>query len=80
MSQEAVVHAKSLCHVPPEQVLDLCARITAVLRRVRAKLTDLSDEKVLEELYREIGAAKLTPLDIAAEFSTQPVRTMPTSE
>jgi hypothetical protein len=73
VSDKAVVYAKSLCHVSPEQIRGLCGRIIDVLRRVRASAADLSDEKVLEQLYREVTAAKLTPHDVLKELAAQPV-------
>jgi hypothetical protein len=77
VSNEAVVYAKSLCHVVPEQMKTICEKITAVLRKVRASASDLSDEKVLENLYSEVTAAKLTPHDIVTTLSENPVTEMP---
>jgi len=79
VSDKAAVYAKSLCHVLPEQMKAMCEQITAVLRRIRAKASRLSDEKILESLYSEVTSAKLTPEDIVQTLSAQPVTEMPTT-
>jgi hypothetical protein len=78
-SDEGVVYAKSLCHVVPEQMKTICEEIATVLRKVRASASDLSDEKVLENLYSEVTAANLTPHDIVKTLSAEPVTEMPTT-
>jgi len=77
---DAVLHAKSLCHTPPEQMKTLVDEIADVLRRVRAMLLGMSDEKVLEHLHREIRAAKLTPREVIKRLSNQVVSKMATSK
>jgi len=79
VSDKAVVYAKSLCHVVPEQMKAICEKIAAVLRKVRARACGLSDEKLLEYLHSEVAAAKLTPQDIVKILSTEPVTGMPTT-
>ena len=78
LSGKAVVYAKSLCHVSPEQVKTIYEQITTILRRIRAKASSLSDEKILESLHSEVTSAKLAPEDIFMILSEQPVREMPT--
>ena len=75
---EALPHAKSLCHVLPTQMKALCEEIVSVLRRVRARVSRLSDEKVLEGLFQEIRTAQLTPGEIASRLAEQPVSKMAT--
>lgn len=79
VSDKAVIYAKSLCHALPEQMKDLCEQIAAVLRKVRASASDLSDEKVLDQLHREIVNSKLTPRDVLVLLSDHPVAKMATS-
>lgn len=77
VSAKAVAYAKSLCHVLPGQMKTMCEEIAAVLRRVRAIASGLSDEKLLETLRREVVAAKLTPQDVVGSLSAEPVSNMP---
>jgi Helicase C-terminal domain len=77
---DAVLHAKSLCHTLPEQMKTLIDEIADVLRRVRAMMLGMSDEKVLEHLYREVRAAKLTPREVIKRLSNQLVSKMATSK
>jgi hypothetical protein len=79
VSDKAVVYAKSLCHVVPGQMKVMCEEIAAVLRKVRASASSLSDEKLLESLHSEVTAAKLTPHDIVKALSAEPVTKMPTT-
>jgi hypothetical protein len=79
VSDNAVVHAKSLCHVRPKQMKDICEQIAAVLRNIRASASSLSDEKVLESLHHEITSAKLTPHGIVETLSVETVVKMPTT-
>jgi hypothetical protein len=79
VSEKAIVHAKTLCHVLPAQLKELCEEMTNVLRRVRARASALSDEKVLEMLYAEVKAAKLTPRDVVKLLSEKLVLKMPTT-
>jgi hypothetical protein len=79
VSDKAVVYAKSLCHVLPEQMKELCEQIITVLRKVRACASGLSDEKVLEQLHREIVTSKLTPHDVLVVLSGHPVVKMATN-
>lgn len=76
IAREAVAHAGALCHVTPEQLRELFEEIAAVLRRVRSKMADLSDEKVLEELYREIDNGGLTPEKALERLTQQRVAAM----
>jgi len=75
---DALVHARSLCHATPDEMATLCERIAAVLRRVRATASNISDEKILEELYREIVASKIKPAEIFELLSIRPVAKMAT--
>lgn len=79
VSDKATVYAKTLCHVSPEQMKGLGEKIAAVLRKIRARAPGLSDEKVLENLYSEVTAAKLTPHDVVKTLSAEPVKKMPTT-
>ena len=74
--QEAIAHAKSLHHVTPGQLKELFDEIAVVLRMIRSKLTDFSDEKVLEELFRELDTAKLKPTTIMSRLEQMPVKNM----
>lgn len=76
VAPEAIAHAESLCHVTPKQLKELFDETAAILRRVRSKLTDLSDEKVLEELSRELTANSLTPTRVVERLSQMPVADM----
>ncbi|MCG2661168.1 MAG: hypothetical protein L6437_13100, partial [Kiritimatiellae bacterium] len=76
ISEKVSIYAKSLCHYRPEQMKELCETITSVIRRVRAQSAVLSEEKVLEHLSREMIAAKLTPEDVIARLSKEPVQGM----
>ncbi len=73
---EAIAHAESLYHVTPAQLKELFDETAGILRRVRSKLTDLSDEKVLEELSRELTAGSLTPMQLMKRLSQMPVADM----
>lgn len=73
---EAIAHAKSLCHVTPGQLKEMFDKIVAILRRVRSRLTNLSEEKVLEELSQELTVGNLTPTQLLGIFSKTPVRDM----
>lgn len=70
---------RMLCHAPPEQMQKLCEEIATLLRKVRAKASGLSDEKVLEQLHQEIVNSKLTPNDVLDVLSGHPVAKMATS-
>ena len=50
--------------------------IATVLRRVRSRLTNLSDEKVLEELSRELTEGNLGPMKLLERLSKMPVVNM----
>lgn len=76
--KKAVVYAKSLCHVLPGQLKEMCEQISAVLRKIRSKTSSLSDEKILESLHKEISSARLTPHDIVEAMSARPVAKMQT--
>lgn len=77
---DAVLHAKSLCHALPEQMKTMADEIADVLRRVRALMLGVSDEKVLEHLHGELRAAKLTPRDVTERLSGQLVSKMTTNK
>ena len=74
VDQEAIVHAGSLCHITPRQLKEIFDEIAAILRRVRSKLVDLSDEKVLEELFRELSENNLVPRKLLERLSQRPVK------
>ena len=76
VAPEAIAHAESLYHVTPAQLKELFDETAAVLRRVRSKLTVLSDEKVLEELSREVTAVRITPTRVVERLSQMPVSDM----
>lgn len=76
IAADAMPHAKSLCHVFPAQMKVLLEQVTSVLRRFRSTVSDISDEKVLEQLHREISAARLTPSDVIQTLSARPVSGM----
>ncbi len=76
VAPEAIAHAQSLCHVTPAQLKEIFDEIAATLRRVRSKLTDLSDEKVLEELSSELTTGSLAPTRILERLSRMPVANM----
>ena len=73
VAPEAFAHAGSLCHVTPGQLKEIFDGVAAVLRRVRSKMTGLSDEKVLEELSRELKAGNITPIRLLDRLSQMPV-------
>lgn len=74
VAPEAIVHADSLCHITPRQLKEIFDEIAAILRRVRSKLVDLSDEKVLEELFRELSENNLVPRKLLERLSQRPVK------
>ncbi len=76
IAPEAIAHAESLFHVTPDQLRELFDEIAAALRRVRSKLTNLSDEKLLEELFRELSSSGLVPMKILQRLSEMPVTNM----
>jgi len=76
VAHEAVAHGRSLYHVTPLELETLFNETAAALRRVRAKLTKLSDEKVLEELFREFNSSGLIPLKVIERLSQRPVASM----
>lgn len=76
IAPEAVAYAESLFHVTPDQLREIFDKIAAVLRRVRSKLTGLSDEKVLEELSRELSSGGLVPTKVLQRLSKMPVANM----
>jgi len=78
VASEAVAHSKSLFHVHPEEMKEIFDSISTILRRVRSKLIDLSDEKILEYLYSEIEVAKLKPGNLFELLRRNPVDKMPT--
>ena len=73
---EAIPYADTLFHVTPDQLKKIFDEIVAVLRRVRSKLTNLSDEKLLEELSRELSSSGLVPMKILQRLSEMPVKNM----
>ncbi len=76
VDQEAIVHADSLRHITPRQLKEIFDKIAAILRRVRSKLVDLSDEKVLEELFRELSEGNLVPRQLLDRLSQKLVKDM----
>ena len=73
---EAIAHAGSLCHVTPKQLKEIFDDVATILRRVRSKLTDLSGEKILEELFRELSDGNLVPRQLLDRLSQNPVKDM----
>ena len=76
IASEVVTYAKTLCHVTPGQLKVLFDEIAAVLRRVRSKMTVLTEEKLIEELYREIDRENLTPEKVVKRLTQQQVSKM----
>ena len=76
IASEVVTYAKTLCHVTPAQLKVIFDEITAVLRRVRPKIAVLTEEKLIEELYREIDRENLTPDKVVKRLTTQQVSKM----
>lgn len=76
ITREVVTYAKSLCHVTPQQLEGIFGEIATVLRRVRSKMTDFTDEKLIEELYLEINRENLTPEKIVERLTQQSVSSM----
>lgn len=76
VAHEAVAHGRSLYHVTPLGLKTLFDETAAALRQVRAKLTDFSDEKVLEELLRKFSAEGLVPVQVMERLSQRPVASM----
>jgi hypothetical protein len=76
IAQKALPHAESLCHCHPKMLQAMSDEITVIFRRVRGQSAALSDEKVLEHLTKEMVDAKLTPEDIIARLSSNPVANM----
>jgi hypothetical protein len=79
IAREAVAHAGSLCHVSPEQLREIFEATAAVLRRIRSRMADLSDEKVLEDLYREMDGEDLAPTKVLARLTRRSVSAMSVS-
>ncbi len=79
VDEKALVYANSLTHFLPTQMKVIFEEITNVIRRVRASAPSMSDEKIMERLYRDVKTEKLTPHDILKRLSTEPVKKM-TSE
>lgn len=79
VAQKALAHAKSLCHCQPTLLQGMCEEIAAILRRVRSQSAALSDEKVLEQLTGKMVDARLTPVDVVARLSGDPVERMTTA-
>lgn len=79
VAAEAIAHAESLCHVTPGQLKEMFDGIASILRQVRSKLTDLSDEKVLEELSHELIAGNFAPKKLLESLSKTPVVNMENS-
>ena len=75
---EAITFANSLCHVAPSELKELFNESAAILRRVRSKISSLSDEKILEELLYELTAQRLTPFLLFERLSQRPVKAMET--
>ena len=76
VASEALAYTESLCHVTPGQLKEMFNGIATVLRRVRSRLTNLSDEKVLEELSRELTEGNLGPMKLLERLSKMPVVNM----
>ena len=76
IAPEAIAHAKTLFHITPEQLKRMFDEIAAALRRVRSKLTNISDEKALEELSQELIATNLSPIKLLERLSQMPVTGM----
>ncbi len=69
----ALPHARGLCHATPSELIAICERAMNVLRTVRARVSNLSEEDTLDLIRHEIMAAALTPADVVRELSTRRV-------
>ena len=72
----AVPHARDLWHVHPGQLIEIFDSVAGLLRRVRAKISTVSEEVVLEELVHGIEGERLTPEEILVRLKQQPVSGM----
>lgn len=73
---EAIAYAGCLFHVTPIQLKEIFETVAVILRRVRSKLTNLSDEKVFKELFKELSDSNLTPTQLLDRLSKNPVKEM----
>ncbi len=78
IAEDATVFAGDLYHVTPKRLTEIFDQIASILRRVRSRMTNLSDDKVLEELYTELYQEKLTPERLLERLTSQQARTMRT--
>ena len=72
----AIAHSGQLYHLTPEQLQEIYNQSCAVLRRVRSRAMDLSDDQVLEQLLQEIGNNQLTPEKVLERMAKQLVSDM----
>ncbi len=80
IASESLPHAKSLCHITPDQLGTLLNKIVSTLRRIRSIWSSLSSDKVLEHINRELVSERLIPSDIVKYLSNKPVNKMMTSK
>lgn len=58
---EAIPHGKELYYCPPGELVKIFEESTSLLRRIRSRMPDLSEEKILEEIAYEMDRFSLTP-------------------
>lgn len=75
---ETKTYAKSLYHVFPSELVTLFNEVCAVLRQIRSHVTDLSDEKILEEIFEQYNSKGLTPSNVVRRLSNRLLRKMST--
>ena len=72
----AIPHGGDLWHVTPRQLTEIFDGVASVLRRVRSKMTTVTEEVVIEELLCELTGGGLTPEGIVARLKEQEVSAM----
>lgn len=73
VEESALPHVRGLCHVAPSELSGICERAMAVLRSVRARVSDLTEEDTLDLLREEMASAQLTPAEVIQELSQRAV-------
>ena len=79
VTEAAVPHATNLYHVAPEELAALLGNVAAVLRRVRARMTEDSEEALIDELLAELTRRDLAPSGVLERLTKRPVSAMPVS-
>ncbi len=76
LAPDALAFAGELHHCTPEYLGSILEDTISVLRGIRYKVSDVSGEKILEELLFELNSKELTPLQVLKRLSTTPVAGM----